>query len=143
VIGEPQFMKIKEKHPLDLPCESSTNVKHKCYLSSNDVLNSAENNNESDAEVNGNNSIRCDKCNETPCEWIKYGAAIIKHINDEYFGRSVDEAGNVIDCCDSGDTIGNKQLRFLSYSEYTYMKHGYLGKHNRVPIPNCVLLCSV
>ncbi len=51
----------------------------------------------------------------------------------------MDEAGNVIDCSDSGDTIGNKQLRFLSYSEYTNMKHGYLGKHNRVPIPNCVV----
>lgn len=69
-------------------------------------------------------------------------SGIIKHINDEYSGCSVDGAGNVTDCSDSGDTIGNNQLRFLSYSEYSYMKHGYLRKHNRLPIPNC-MVCGI
>lgn len=70
LIGEPQFMKMKEKCPLNLTCDSSINVKHACFLSADDILHSTENNNESDAKVNGDTSaIRCDKCYEIPFEW--------------------------------------------------------------------------
>ncbi len=53
-------------------------------------------------------------------------------------GRYVDHKGNIVDEQDGVDVIGNKQFRFIAYSAYTSLKHGYLGKHNHVKIPHCV-----
>ncbi len=52
----------------------------------------------------------------------------------------MDKDGNVIEECEEGtiDLITNKQLHFLAYSAYTSLKHGFLGKKKRIPIPHCV-----
>jgi hypothetical protein len=59
---------------------------------------------------------------------------------NECVGKFVDGHGNIVDEDDAGGhvRIGNKQLRFLAYSMFTSMKHGYLGKHNRKLLPRCV-----
>ncbi len=50
----------------------------------------------------------------------------------------MDSDGNVIDEEDGCDAITSKQLHFVAYTEYVSLKHGYLGKRNRVRIPHCV-----
>jgi hypothetical protein len=59
-------------------------------------------------------------------------------VRDEYVGRIIDESCNIVDGHDGSTVIGNKQLRFIAYSVFTSMKHGYLGKRNRVQLPICV-----
>jgi hypothetical protein len=59
-------------------------------------------------------------------------------MNNEDVIKFVDGQGNIVDGVDGQCTIGNKQLHFLAYSMFTAMKHGYLGKHNRKPIPSCI-----
>ena len=82
----------------------------------------------------------CENCSNIPCDWTEFGLTIIDHLNEDYVGRLVDKDGNVIQEYKEGttDLITNKQLRFLAYSAYTSLKHGFLGKKKRIPIPHCV-----
>ncbi len=70
--------------------------------------------------------------------WTKYGPCLMEQIDNEFAATFVDNHGNIVDEVDGQVRIGNKQLQFLAYSAFTSMKHGYLGKHNRIPIPKCV-----
>jgi hypothetical protein len=83
-------------------------------------------------------TFKCSFCMDENCDWSKHGETLINQVTKEFVGRMVDECGIVVDGCNSGTVIGNKQLRFVAYSLYTNLKYGYLGKRNRVPIPSCV-----
>jgi hypothetical protein len=82
----------------------------------------------------------CENCSNHPCNWTKFGPTIIGHLNEDYVGRLVDKDGNVVEEYEEGitDLITNKQLRFLAYFAYTSLKHGFLGKKKRIPIPHCM-----
>jgi hypothetical protein len=105
------------------------------------------NNNEKDADKEGSIAVsdlgkdanlhHDERC-QTPSDWMKYGPCILIQINNEYAGKFVDRHGNIVDDADGQVRIGNKQLRFMAYSAFTSMKHGYFGKRNRIPIPKCV-----
>ena len=61
---------------------------------------------------------------EKPCDWIKYGPDIITFVEE---------------LCDVEELkLTNKNKRFLSYSGYSALKHGYLGRNNRLKVPHCV-----
>jgi hypothetical protein len=71
-----------------------------------------------------NDSPTCDGCNGKPCDWIKYGPDIITFVEE---------------LCDVEELkLTNKNKRFLSYSGYSALKHGYLGRNNRLKVPHCV-----
>jgi hypothetical protein len=63
----------------------------------------------------------CENCSNHPFDWTEY-------------------CGNVVEEYEEGktDLITNKQLHFLAYSAYTSLRHGFLGKKKRVPIPHCM-----
>ncbi len=139
VIGDPSFLKMNLKRPLKETTAGSQSVKLWQLLMLNDE-------NEMEASVSSVNQsssfVGCENCNQLPCEWTENGPSILQHIENEYLGRYVDEKGNIVDEKDGVDIIGNKQLCFIAYSAYTSLKHGYLGKCNRVKVPHCVE-CSI
>ncbi len=138
VIGEPSFMKMKQKRPLKETATGTQNVKRQQLLMKNDDTE----NEASVASMKQSGSyVGCENCNQLPREWSEYGPSILQHIENEYLGRYVDHKGNIVDEQDGVDIIGNKQLCFIAYSAYTSLKHGYLGKQNRVKIPHCVKCC--
>ena len=96
-------------------------MKQKSFLCSN--VNVSDAAAPGDGVVNDNSTSKqmvFDKCCQCPCEWDKYGVSLLKQMTNV----AENEAGGHV-------RIGNKQLRFLAYSMFTSMKHGYLGKHNR------------
>jgi hypothetical protein len=77
-----------------------------------------------------------DECNSNPCYWNRYGPDIMSHMQSNYAGLFLDNAGNVVDdTVDSATIVTNHHLRFLSYSAFTAAKDGYLGKKRRIPLP--------
>jgi len=69
----------------------------------------------------------CELCNNVPCDWAMYGLEVVNHVIKDY--------------TDDGRPLANtsnKQLRYYCYTAFTSMKHGYLGKKKRIPIPSCV-----
>jgi hypothetical protein len=140
LIGKPSAWQNRKKLRVEDEPVGAVNVKRISFMHNN-------NNNENDANKEGSIALRdlgkdanlhCDECRQNPCDWMKYGPCILIQINNEYAGKFVDRDGNIVDDADGRVRIGNKQLRFLAYSAFTSMKHGYLGKHNRIPIPKCV-----
>ena len=71
----------------------------------------------------------CPVCGGTPCDWIVYGEDVITQVELMY-----DEDPN------KGDgTVQNNCIRKSAYRYFTYEKHGFLGKGNRIQISKCVL----
>jgi hypothetical protein len=126
VLGEPVcYTNVRSTSISITPDDCGVNVRHKSALSEN-VCTAPS------------NTFKCQFCEDENCEWSKFGKSVIDQVRDEYVGRIVDESGNIVDGHDGGTVVGNKQLRFIAYSVFTSMKHGYLGKRNRVQLPNCV-----
>jgi hypothetical protein len=66
----------------------------------------------------------CADCHRTVCHWALYGQQIMSYVDE---------------MCEAEDlNLSNKEIRFLCYSGYSAMRHGYLGRHNRRRIPFCV-----
>jgi hypothetical protein len=70
----------------------------------------------------------CSHCEETPCEWLLYGPAIVQSV------RAMHGSNPSIDIL-----LTNKACRHAAYTMYTRTKFGHLGKANRVPLPSCVV----
>jgi hypothetical protein len=66
----------------------------------------------------------CEDCGCAPCDFIARGVEVMSFVN----GMNEDEELH----------LTHKQLRFLCYTGYAAYKHGYLGKYNRVKLPDCV-----
>jgi len=69
----------------------------------------------------------CDFCNGTPCDWSLYGQSIVESVQ-----------GTISTSHSTNLSSINKSRRFAAYRLYTRVKHGYLGKGNRTPLPKCV-----
>jgi hypothetical protein len=121
VIGSPDPIKIDKNMPSAPVDDSGVSVKRKSYIMANDHGDVDTFPSKPDDTIS---IIECSSCNSNPCEWVKYGPSVIKQIEDDYLS--------------SEEVIGNRQLRFVAYSAYSNMKHGYLGKRNRIPLPPCV-----
>ena len=65
----------------------------------------------------------CIRCGEIPCPWLECREAVLEHV----------EGLEDMD-------IAADQKRFQLYKLCTTILFGYLGKNNRVPLPQCVLL---
>ncbi len=139
LIGKPLAWQNHKKCRVEDEPVGAANVKQISFMHNN-------NDNENNANEEGSIVVRdlgkdanlhCDECRQNPCDWMKYGPCILIQINNEYAGKFVDRDGNIVD--DDGQArIGNKQLSFVDCSAFTSMKHGYLGKRNRIPIPKCI-----
>jgi hypothetical protein len=69
----------------------------------------------------------CNDCQQNPCDWSLFGPSIVDCIRSTISNTpSVDRYHT------------NKQCRFAAYQMYTRAKLGYLGKGNRVQLPQCV-----
>jgi hypothetical protein len=145
VIGDPSVVKKPMKRsPVDQEMLFESNKK----VSTNDIRHRFRHLSDDSTSKISNQLDRvptkvykgCENCSNIPCDWTEFGLTIIDHLNEDYFGRLVDKDGNVIEEYEEGttDLITNKQLRFLAYSAYTSLKHGFLGKKKRIPIPHCV-----
>ena len=66
----------------------------------------------------------CEDCGCAPCDFIGRGVEVMSFIN----GMNDEEELH----------LTHRQLRFLCYTVYTAYKHGYLRKHNRMKLPDCV-----
>jgi hypothetical protein len=69
----------------------------------------------------------CDLCNGTPSDWSLYGQLIVDSIQGTITTSHSTDLSSI-----------NKSRRFAAYQMYTRVKHGYLGKGNRTPLPKCV-----
>ena len=66
----------------------------------------------------------CADCHRTVCHWALYGQQIMSYVDE---------------MCEAEDlNLSNKEIRFLCYSGYSAMRHGYLGRHNRRRIPSSI-----
>jgi hypothetical protein len=145
VIGDPSLVKksMKQSHvDQEMLFESNKKVstidiRHRFRHLSDDSMSKISNQLD---RVHTNVYKGCENCSNILCDWTEFGPTIIDHLNEDYVGRLVDKDGNVIQEYEEGttDLITNKQLRFLAYSAYTSLKHGFLGKKKRIPIPHCV-----
>jgi hypothetical protein len=70
----------------------------------------------------------CSDCQMTPCDWTLLGPSIVDCV------QSSKSCTTVSDCAST-----NKQCRFMPYQMFTRANLGYLGKHNRVPLPPCIV----
>jgi len=69
----------------------------------------------------------CNDCQQSPCDWSLFGPSIVDCVHSTISNTpSVDRYHT------------NKQCRFAAYQMYTRAKLGYLGKGNRVQLPQCV-----
>ena len=69
----------------------------------------------------------CNDCQQSPCDWSLFGPSIVDCVRSTISNTpSVDRYHT------------NKQCRFAAYQMYTRAKLGYLGKGNRVQLPQCV-----
>jgi hypothetical protein len=135
VIGEPCYIREMKKRSLEECNIDVRNSKEKVVSLMEDKLKCPP----VDEAALPEKESGCDNCNQQPCEWTDHGPSIIDMINHEYVGRYVDADGNVLEASDGvHGIIGNKQLRFIAYTAYSFLKHGYLGKKNRMKIPHCV-----
>ncbi len=70
----------------------------------------------------------CSHCEQMPCEWLLYGPIIVHSVRATHGSNpNVDRL------------LTNKSCRHSTNTMYTRTKFGYLGKGNRVPLPNCVV----
>jgi hypothetical protein len=68
----------------------------------------------------------CNDCQQNPCYWSLFGPSIVDCVRSTISNTpSVDRYHT------------NKQCRFAAYQMYTRAKLGYLGKGNRVRLPQC------
>jgi len=119
--------------------DAAANVKWKAFMCSNAYENDAAE--QGVIMVSGESKDKetvCDECCQSPCNWKNYGPCLLKQMNNEYVGKFFVGHGTIVDEVGGPVRIGNKQLQFLAYYLFTAMKHGYLGKHNRKPIPKCI-----
>ena len=66
----------------------------------------------------------CKDCGCAPYDFIGRGVKVMSFIN----GMNEEEELH----------LTHRQLRFLCYMGYAAYKHGYLGKYNRIKLPDCV-----
>jgi hypothetical protein len=79
----------------------------------------------------------CYVCGKSPCEWLEFGLATLKSMEDRWDFSTAVENGYVLERS-SGEHVPNNTVRFTFYKFFTYEKFGHLGRGNRVKIPNCV-----
>ena len=69
----------------------------------------------------------CEECGGTPCDWIKFGEEVLNEIELMYPAN------------ERPSDLENKTICKSAYRMFTYLKHGFLGKGNRIPIGYCVI----
>ncbi len=79
----------------------------------------------------------CEHCGSTPCDWEWIGKIAVGNIIDQFTPHNNDS--NIFIRDEDGSTVGKEKIRKTIYSMFIYMKHGHLGKGNRLSIPSCVL----
>ena len=146
-IGEPTYVKKKAKRQRSPVTEEiclSRNVKSGEIRSRFREIHHTIDDNKQEEKVDSQKRTEvyqgCENCGNIPCDWTEFGPTIIGHLNEDYVGRLVDSNGEVVEDYEDGkcDIITNKQLCFLAYSAYSSLKHCYLGRKKRIPIPHCV-----
>ena len=100
---------------------------------------------QTNANINGNitgsdtnmheEEIICAICGSMPCEWIEFGTSMLQNVNMTYPTNGDRER---ID--DSNVVVDNERMRKTLYKMFTREKYGHLGKGNRIPLPNCVVV---
>ena len=79
--------------------------------------------------------IVCAMCGSMPCEWIEFGTSLLENVN---MTHPTDGDGERID--DRNVVVDNARVRKTSYKMFIREKYGHLGKGNRIPVPNCVVI---
>jgi hypothetical protein len=135
VIGEPRYIMEMKKRSLDKCNIDVRIIKQRVVLLMEDKSKCPT----VDEVALPEKESGCEDCNQQPCEWTDHGPSIIHMINWEYVRHYVNADGNVLEVSNGAHgIIGNKQLWSIAYVAYSFLKHGYLGKKNRIKIPNCV-----
>jgi hypothetical protein len=83
------------------------------------------------------NDICSYTCGKPPCEWLGYGVAVLDAINEQFDVMPATTSVFVVEK-GSGNEVSNNKIRFSLYQMFTYEKFGFLGKENRMKIPNCM-----
>ena len=77
----------------------------------------------------------CITCGEQPCNGIAYSKRIQQKSLTLY---TVDDNGAKLDYL--GNPVDNAHLRKMLFKIFIEMKYGILGKGNRVPILECIIV---
>ena len=73
----------------------------------------------------------CPYCKEAPCTWVDLSDEVIKATDDFFATRNRNELL---------ESPKNDEKRKCAYRVYAELKHGQLGRRNRVQNPECVLV---
>ena len=68
----------------------------------------------------------CEECGGTMCDWIKFGEELLNEIEIMYPEN------------DRPSDLANNTIHKSAYRMFTYLKHGFFGKGNQIPIGICV-----
>jgi hypothetical protein len=145
VVGEPTCFKLDNKRHLSPSSDANCPVPAKllfvrCVRTPFcNCIPSMESRNVHNDTSSVDEGVICENCNNRPCNWTKFGPEIIMQLNNNYVGYFKDEDGKVVEeLTEKSRVISNCQLCYLAYSAFTSMKHGYLWKKKRTPLPHCV-----
>ena len=109
---------FKDDHSIEAEIAETTNEKKDETLSNYDAMN--------DYEATEDSQNTCQYCFQCPC-WLEQGL----------YEKLLELEESLRDD-DIEKKLSNKQIRHALYRESTAFIHGYLGKGNRIALPQCV-----
>jgi hypothetical protein len=129
IIGKPSYCKYNKKKRVMEQCDGEVRKARANEIRQN-FLQKHESEKDRHEESNGKKDfndvgVSCETCMCNPCDWTYYGNDIIDELRLHHLHKDESE-------------VTNKELRFLAYTAYTNIKHGFLGKSVRRKVPSCV-----